>query len=396
METMKSTLPFYGELYTCLLLDAARMCNCESIELERDLQKFRNSLVSGGIDFLTKILPSHGKALDRALSSGTPLVLQARKRSATDHRPQFLWSLWKGVFDGDCNLLQEPSITHIRVLRQILYLSYKLNLPYDETTTQKVIDSFTTIEEELRVKPESDFDRPIVILARRLIGRLVCNFDYRGIKPRHGPGAVSTGEKHHRKMTFSRLYHEIERIYPFTEYYLPASDDFDHLKLRSLQPLAAGTAKVVLVPKDSRGPRLISCEPLEYQWLQQGVGRKLMSFLEAHPWTAGYVNFTDQTVNQKLALEGSRNGSLCTLDMKDASDRVSIALVERVFGNTALLEALMALRSFGRASPMEECLLYSSMHPWVQPFASLWKHWCSGPLLSVPLYIHTRFHGVEP
>jgi hypothetical protein len=115
---------------------------------------------------------------------------------------------------------------------------------------------------------------------------------------------------------------------------------------RGLERLPAGTAKVVLVPKDSRGPRLISAEPLEYQWIQQGVGRSIVAHLEAHHLTKGRVNFTHQEVNRRLAQESSATLELATLDLKDASDRVSLELVRRVFKNTPeLVRALEAIRT---------------------------------------------------
>lgn len=101
---------------------------------------------------------------------------------------------------------------------------------------------------------------------------------------------------------------------------------------KNLQRLKTGVAKVVLVPKDSRGPRLISCEPLEYQWIQQGLGRKLFDYLERiNPLTRKRVNFTHQDINQKLAQDSSRSLKFATLDLSDASDRVSLSLVRRVF-----------------------------------------------------------------
>lgn len=336
---------FSLRLYERLLLDAADMCNCSNAtKLAEDYRVLRSRLLTEGHPFLTEVLPSLGKALDRALSSDTPL--DTGRKPGSDQRPEFLRSFWSGVFDRDGRLLPSPSIACVRALRQILYLYYKYRLPYEPSKVKKTLDSFVQIEAELAQKADSDFDDPIIDCARDLIGRLLCNFDYRGIKPRHGPGAVSTGEKYHRKMTFSRIYLEIERVYPFSEYYMLRSDPNEVEKLQQLQPLAAGTTKVVLVDKDSRGPRIISCEPLEYQWIQQGLGRAIMAFLEEHPWTRARINFADQVHNQRYAYLGSLDRRWATLDMKDASDRVSIALVERCFAHTSLLEALMACRSY--------------------------------------------------
>jgi len=76
-----------------------------------------------------------------------------------------------------------------------------------------------------------------------------------------------------------------------------------------------------------------------------------MSFMECNWATGGFVNFTDQSVNQWLALQGSSTGDYVTLDMKEASDRVSCSLVESVFGGTNLYRALMACRSAATKLP---------------------------------------------
>jgi hypothetical protein len=70
-------------------------------------------------------------------------------------------------------------------------------------------------------------------------------------------------------------------------------------------PKSVPQARVCLVPKDSRGPRIISCEPAELMFIQQGIMRKLYSHLETHHLTAGQINFTDQSINRNLALLAS-------------------------------------------------------------------------------------------
>jgi hypothetical protein len=71
-----------------------------------------------------------------------------------------------------------------------------------------------------------------------------------------------------------------------------------------------------------------------------------MHHLESHRLTKGYVNFTHQEVNRDLALHGSIHEHIATLDLKDASDRVSLALVRRVFAKVpVVLQALEACRT---------------------------------------------------
>jgi hypothetical protein len=121
-------------------------------------------------------------------------------------------------------------------------------------------------------------------------------------------------------------------------------------------------AQVVLVPKDSRGPRVISCEPLENQWLQQGIMRKLVSWIERHPLTRNDIRFTDQEPNRMAAIAGSYHGQLATLDLKEASDRVSVWLVEQLFPEP-LLGALLATRSLATRLPDGEVLPLAKFAP---------------------------------
>jgi hypothetical protein len=59
-----------------------------------------------------------------------------------------------------------------------------------------------------------------------------------------------------------------------------------------------------------------------------------------------FLGFEDQTPNQSMALEGSLTGDLATLDLSEASDRVSIGHVRALMArHPQLLEAVEAVRS---------------------------------------------------
>jgi hypothetical protein len=60
----------------------------------------------------------------------------------------------------------------------------------------------------------------------------------------------------------------------------------------------------------------------------------------------GSLGFTDQTISQSLARQGSLDGLTATLDLSEASDRVSLRFVEAMLEPWPLLkEAVMACRS---------------------------------------------------
>lgn len=100
---------------------------------------------------------------------------------------------------------------------------------------------------------------------------------------------------------------------------------------RDFRRIPEPTSRLLTVPKDSRGPRIICCEPVELMYIQQGVARDLMYYIEHHDYTKGHVNFVDQTINNRLVLEASASLEWATIDLSDASDRVGVALVQYLF-----------------------------------------------------------------
>lgn len=220
---------------------------------------------------------------------------------------------------------------------------YKLEAPYSAADTNRVIDNFVSTEGELH-----ELTLPDLRVEESIAKAVFEGFDSKNIMPRHGPGAVSTGEKLDGKYDFKRLYDSIHQRYPYYSYFVTGVNHLSDevLWYESLERVNSGTTKVVLVPKDSRGPRLIACEPLEYMWLQQGLGRSIVSHLESQKLTRGMINFTSQDINRKLALSSSVTRKWDTIDLKDASDRVSLSLVNGIFNRMPeLLKDLRGLRS---------------------------------------------------
>ena len=342
---------FYVRLHAQLIRsDPLETSSSGYKSLNRDLFTLRKRVATEGLAFLTKSLPKLGKTFDRALVTGNfnvPLGFKTAKGCA--NIPAFLQAYFKLVFDDTGLLLDVASVDAIKHIRQVLYFAYKLELPFSETDESRVIENFVTTDRELELI-DDPLASDILSLAKIITRKVFHDFDHKDIRPRHGPGAVATGEKLDSKWKFSRRYNAIHQVYPYYNYYVVggARELTDRLSwYRSLQRLESGCAKVVLVPKDSRGPRLISCEPLEYQWIQQGLGRKLSRHLEYDSsYTRGRVNFRRQEINRSLAKISSTNQRYATLDLKDASDRVSLAAVRAIFKDCPeLLRALEACRT---------------------------------------------------
>lgn len=345
------------------------------------LKKITNRVQREGYGFFTKSLPRLGKAFDKALLGQTALDCTGFRKEAGTQVPILFGNLFKRVFDLNGEVLPNPCVKSIRSLRQLLLVYYKYEEPNDPKLDQKVITNFIQTEkdvvEDVRYLKEKfgtfggnaipphpgplgyhsqsypGYKEEVALLrrARRLVHNLFDGFDVSGIVPRHGPGVVSTKETGARKYVFERINPRAQMVFPFDKYFYV---NMDHLCDES-QSLAAvsikeSSAQVVLVPKDSRGPRVISCEPLENQWLQQGLMRAMVPWIERHPLTRNDVRFSDQEPNRMAALAGSYHGELCTLDLKEASDRVSVWLVEQLFPGP-LLEALLATRSLATKLP---------------------------------------------
>jgi hypothetical protein len=332
---------------------------CDDLQLDRDYITLEGRVESEGISFMTVTLPKLGKLFDRALGDGMYSTdslcgFKASRQSAT---PRFLGSLFIRVFDKSGQLLANACPTAVRNIRQICYLAYKVDVPYKNELKARVIDSFLNNEEELGRMIWSDakasaerFNTDPILQVANLCTRDLFPDVERHYVPRHGPGVssnVSSLDKWEAKLhpgspayeRFGLLYwmssdDGMERLHRY-----PTWSHNDYFKDTSLG------AKVLLVPKDSRGPRLISCEPFEHMFVQQGIMRYLYRVFETAELTRNSMYFTDNSEHRRLAQAASRDQEWSTLDLKDASDRVHNGLVSLVFSGTTMLSDLQSCRT---------------------------------------------------
>jgi hypothetical protein len=341
-------------------------------EYRVDLKKIQARYSSEGMSFLTKTLPSICKHLQQVLADkGQFDCHRFRLEAESDgKRPRFLGALFKRVLTSEGRVLQDPDIQIVRDLVQLLILFYKYELPYSIHDERKVLNAFVQTEKDLAVT-DATFNQVVVRLergeriqdvctpeasriirkARINLHRLFQSFDPYDIVPSHGPGVVSTKETLWDKFRWTDVPEKLLAVYPLDAYfYASLGHVCDAVKEMNSLGSVSHPARVILVPKDSRGPRLISCEPLYNQWIQQGLMRRIVDRVERHYLTKDSVRFTDQTANQRGALLGSRDGRYVTLDLKEASDRVSYSLVKLLFPEP-LLGCLEACRSDGTRLP---------------------------------------------
>jgi hypothetical protein len=169
------------------------------------------------------------------------------------------------------------------------------------------------------------------------------SMDDESITPRHGPGATADkawGNEKYRKRDFYKRWDDLfswEQLYGFSTIH-QSNREF-------IEPKDELPVRVVSVPKTMKTSRIICVEPTAMQYAQQLTAKWFVKSLRR----AGlyhHLNFHDQRPNQDAARKGSIDGSLATLDLSEASDRVSCKLVSAVFRhNPILLRYLYGCRS---------------------------------------------------
>jgi hypothetical protein len=334
--------------------------------------------------WVTKTLPAIGKAFEAFLLTETlPMANQLAAFDALQAESAGVFDdLLVGLRQTDCISWQDLSPERTRILRELAYLFYKYELPFDPETVDKAVSGFIATDTEIE---SFACEEETLTKLGGFIHRWFDKFDPLDIIPRHGPGAVSNREIAMAKYNWASLPTNMIEVYDFTYFTAGLThlqESMVSLLLSSDEPVGA---RLIAVPKDSRGPRLISCEPKEHQWLQQGIMKKIVDYIQSHPTSRGRVNFDDQTINGKLALASSKDGRMATLDLKDASDRVPLALVERVFP-PHVVRAFLACRSSFTELP-------SKLRHNMRKFAPMGSGLCF-PVLAIIAYAVLRVNGV--
>lgn len=214
LDPSKSQAEFYLDL--CEQLIACDPLGTTSHKaLKKDIETLRSRFFSEGLSFLTKTLPKLGKALDHGLVKLRFQLPREFKHSHSNRSiPAFLQAYFNLIFGADGSLLDTAPPEAVKHLRQVLFFAYKLELPYSPLIERSVIERFKETDEALGTVEYSDTAERVISLATRITGGIFSDFDPKDILPRHGPGAVATGEKLEEKWEFSRLYNKIHQYYP--------------------------------------------------------------------------------------------------------------------------------------------------------------------------------------
>jgi hypothetical protein len=167
------------------------------------------------------------------------------------------------------------------------------------------------------------------------------------VRPKHGTGRVSNQRKDESKFDFTFWPAKLDRVFAYDWY---AVTDHGQWRIHS-NPDASlfinheHPSKLIAVPKTQNGPRLIGSEPNYHLWIQQLVRGQIESKVKTTLFRH-CISFGDQSKNRDLALTSSIDGTLATVDLKSASDRLSCWTIERAFRrNYTFLERIHASRT---------------------------------------------------
>ena len=343
------------ELWITLAKDLASGCGTSTT---RDIKTVTERVDHEGFSFMTITLPSFGKDFERSLDRGWVDRQDFQGFSWRSGLPAFLQGFLCHVFDTRSGrLLDKPSIASIQAVRQLTLLYSKLFLLPTKEREEKAMVQFVQCEKEVAshtaiLEGMDDLRSSFRRVANIVMGRVLMDLskdieDPFKLFPSHGPGATADRKignaKYHQDTWPRRLdavFHAIDHLVPSPSYYEELEG------VRFLEPEDEIPVKVISVPKTQKTPRIIAIEPTAMQYAQQAIRRLIYEKVERDNLLHTFIGFLDQEPNRFLCQEGSLTGELATLDLSEASDRVSCLHVEDLFAFTpSLKEAVFACRS---------------------------------------------------
>jgi len=259
----------------------------------------------------------------------------------------------------------------------------KIALPCSPDRVDKAIRGYLECEQDVRhstlafLGPETDSFNDFGRVGRLLWAPLLSSVDTciynESVVPRHGPGATADKLRGNAKYNNLTWTSRLNEVFPYWENLIPSDHPSWLERMDALNILEPGdeiAVKVITVPKTLKTPRIIAVEPTCMQYMQQGILSVMMEQIPRFDHARNFVMFESQQPNQRLAREGSITGALATLDLSEASDRVSNEHVRLLLANhRELRRAVDATRSrkarvpgYGTHDPCEiELAKFASM-----------------------------------
>lgn len=391
---MKSQLNFMAQVSLTLLKEGKEILPVGSV-CDRDITRFSRLVEDRGIGFLTTDLPGLDTILLGGLETSLPSFSGPLTRSSRGSKlPIFLRGVWCRIFNDSGVLLPEPCVDSIAFIRQFTCLwkslfevcsevrvkdaiqeyildersikSPTLSWREDKLNLDEVQDiSFAEITSSASDSAQYDFGFGVNSVSRPddsllVVFQLVCDFFAESLESKllsdagailnedqsdwfedgsfgPGPGSIANGLFKEDKFLFENWPSRLEARFPY--HLVTGGYSTPRLLLRSsLRP-----SKLIAVPKTSTKPRLICSEPNEMMWTQQHIWKWLRRNLGC---LGRYIDFGRQDLSRDMAKIGSIDKSISTIDLKSASDLLSLYALERAFRKSpSFLELVHATRT---------------------------------------------------
>jgi hypothetical protein len=330
---MKSLMLLWREI----LLDRGIWC-CASTA--RDIKTATSRFEEEGLSFFTITLPDFAKDFERGLAQGRSDHSLWKSFSFHKGLPRFLGGFLDQIFDRSTGvLLDNPSIDAIFAVRQITMALGKIELESTERRQRLAMRGYIECEQQVKEFADnlsqdkldefSSFALSLWSLPFNEVEQAIYNLT---VVPKHGPGKTVDRLSGNQKYSQLEWTQRLEDVFPAGDFIIANwgyKHVFDCVKL--LEPDAERPVKVTSVPKTMKTPRIIAIEPTCIQYMQQAIALEFVRVLEEDHYLSPLIGFSDQEANRQMARHGSRSSDLATLDLSEASDRVSWRLVQALF-----------------------------------------------------------------
>lgn len=294
---------------------------------------------SEGLSFITITLPGFEKELMLHIANlgYDPSIAFSgfRKRNGT---PEFLGGFLSILFDENGQYrypvvpedwdYQSRIIGH---LRQFLLLTSKVNMDCTEDRIKNAMRSYIDTDIGLPELPESLLSS-FAKMTGRILGSFLSDVEsclWRDFSPSYSSGALATRESYNARFASQVWTERLERVFPHSYDLVVNYRDQLSKEVQILDRASETPSKVVHVPKTMKTPRIIAEEPVYNAYAQQGILKQMNLSIRKKTNLALFEGFgwKYQEWNRLLAQIGSENGKLATIDLSEASDRVTAQLV---------------------------------------------------------------------
>jgi hypothetical protein len=349
-------------LWAQLATELAVLCGTDA---KRDVETASRRIEKEGVSFMTITLPSFGKAFYKAIAAGQVSSDHFAGFQRRGGLPLFLGGFLRNVFDSKGTMIDEPCLESIDSIMQLTALVGKMKMESSPSRQRAAVRAFIEADEACLdwdlTTPASLLNEMVVVStqvilpALKMANKTIASDQF---MPKHGPGTTADHLLGNKKYDLWYWPEHLEERFPWDKWAIPNHRWIDHKssfddkwnELPWVGPDYAGQpqdpslpAELLLVPKTMSAMRVIVREPTSLQYMQQGLMSTLIEAYETHNTQLG---FTDQSINRDMARHGSIHQDNATIDLSEASDRVTYLQAASVFSCVPdIWEALDATRS---------------------------------------------------